>query len=236
MQPELFPLNWEERLSDCPLVLALGPLVERVLGDRLGGLYQDGGGVPYDPVPIFSVWLYGYLEGERSSRRLERFCKYDIRYEYLSRYCRPDYSTLCRFRQRLSSILDSLFMEIVQACKEAGLVNCKSVAVDGTKIMARKTQWRKAVEESEAADAFEAQAHTMLTTHGEYLVGYNIQAVADTQTSIVVGYLATNQANDSGQLGPALEATEKLLGNNLISRQANATDSLLAHSQRLDQP
>ena len=211
-QPVLFGPSLEERLSDCPLVLAFSPMVERVLGDRLRSLYQDGGGVPYDPVALFSVWLLGYLEGVRSSRHLERVCRYDIRYEYLSRSCYPDYSTLCRFRKRLEGILDSLFLEIVQACQEAGLVSCKSVAVDGTKIMARKTQWRKALEESEAADAFEEEARTMLTTHGEYLVGYNIQAVADTQHGIVVGYVATNQANDSGQLGPALEATEKLSG------------------------
>jgi transposase len=211
-QPELFGPSLEERLADCPLVLALVPLVERVVGDRLRGLYRDGGGVPYDPVAIFSVWMFGYLEGERSSRRLERACKYDIRYEYLSRSCYPDYSTLCRFRKRLESILDSLFLEIVQACKETGLVTCKSVAVDGTKIMAKRTQWRKALQESEAVDAFEEEARTMFTTHGEFLVGYNIQAVADTQHGIVVGFVATNHANDSHLLAPALQATERLSG------------------------
>ena len=211
-QPELWVASWEDRLGDCPLVLALPELVESLLGDKLRSLYGNGGGVPFDPVSLFCVWLYGYLEGERSSRKLERLCRYDIRYEYLSRSCNPDYSTLCRFRKRLSSILDSLFLEVVEACSEVGLVSCKTVAIDGTKIMAKKTQWRKALDESERSDEFESEAQTMLTTHGEYLIGYNVQAVADTENSIVVGYIATNSANDQKQLPKVLEATMKLSG------------------------
>lgn len=211
-QPELWVASWEDRLRDCPLVLALPELAESLLGEKLRSLYGNGGGVPFDPVSLFCVWLYGYLEGERSSRRLERLCKYDIRYEYLSRSCNPDYSTLCRFRKRLSSILDSLFLEVVEACSEVGLVSCKTVAIDGTKIMARKTQWRKALDESERSDEFESEAKTMLTTHGEYLIGYNVQAVADTENSIVVGYVATNTVNDQKQLPVVLNATKRLSG------------------------
>lgn len=212
VQPGLWLPSWEERLAECPLVLAIPKLVESVLGERLRSLYDNGGGVPYDPVAIFSVWLYAYLEGERSSRKVERRCKFDAQYEYLSRSCRPDYSTLCRFRQSLSGILDELFYEVVQACKRAGLVRCETVAIDGTKIMARKTQWRRAIEESEAADALEEEARTMMTTHGEFVVGYNIQAAADSGHGIVVGFVATNQANDTNQLAAVLEATQKLSG------------------------
>ena len=211
-QPGLWTPSLEEEMEGCPLVVGLRGLVESLLGERLVALYGNGGGVPFEPSSIFCVWLYGYLEGERSSRRLERLCRYDLRYRYLSRGSLPDHTTLCRFRSRLSGILDELFQEVIEACRQSGLIRSEAMAVDGPKIIACRSQWRRALKESEALDEFESEAQTMLTTHGEYIVGYNIQAAVDTGSSVVLGFVATNQANDLNQLEAVLRETAKLSG------------------------
>lgn len=52
-------------------------------------------------------------------------------------------------------------------------------------------------------------ARTMKTTHGEFVNGFNLQLGVDGESGIVLGALATNQANDSSLLGLVLESSFK---------------------------
>lgn len=209
-QPSLL-VTLDERLEPGHFVRRLLPLVDEVLGAELRASTSLAGGFSYDPVNVLSVLLYAYMQGERSCHKMEELCRYDVRYEFLAGSCRPDYSTLTRFRCGLGETLDSLMSRVCAKAEADGILKRKAMAVDGTKVAARMSQWRKAREESEQQDAALEEAVTMVS-HGHYLVGYNVQVAADMDSTLVVGYLVSDRPEDSGQMKAVLEVIEKQSG------------------------
>jgi transposase/IS5 family transposase len=226
-QSPLFPWTVEDLLGE-HLVKDLRILVEGVLGPSLRELCQDKGGIPYDPVGLFCVWLFGLMNGVRTSRKLELCCRFDVRYWHLTKGCIPDHSTLSRFRKSLGGILDELMYTVCEEALEQGLLSAKTLAVDGTKIPASASQWRRLVKASDDEDAqaeenaperkvfapsSEPEAKVMKTTHGEYIKGYNVQAAVSCQgPGIVVGALVTQDANDSRQMRAVLATVKQHSG------------------------
>lgn len=209
-QPPLL-VTVDDRLPSDHFVRLLLPLVEEVLGSELRRTCSKVGGFPYDPVCLLCVWLYGYMLGIRTSRRLEEMCRYDSRFEFLCRSCRPDHTTLSRFRQALGESMDELLARVCQAAQSEGLLSRKTKAVDGTKMAARTSQWRRARKEADQAEALEQEATTMVS-HGQYLVGYNVQAAADTDSKMVLGYVVSTAAEDRSQMEGVLDAVERQSG------------------------
>lgn len=202
----------DDRLEKDHPIRELRELVEKVLGSELRSRSNLAGGFPYDPAAMLCVWLYGYMRGILTCRPLEEACRYDLRFEYLCRSCRPDYSTLSRFRLWLGEDLEGYMLLILTEAEQRGVLSRKTMAVDGTKIPAHKSQWlRKKKEEADKAQALENEAQTMLT-HGQYLVGYNVQAAADAESGMIVGYVVTNKAEDSSAMKDVLDAVKKQSG------------------------
>ena len=85
------------------LVRGLKEITERVAGKALRELYEDHGGIAYDPVSLLCVLLYGFMLGVRGSRQLEELCRYDVRLMYLAGSLKPDHNTLSRYRLRIDS-------------------------------------------------------------------------------------------------------------------------------------
>lgn len=193
------------------MVYRLGCLVREVMAERLKGLTSYRGGYCYDPCGVFLVLMFGYMQGVRSSRKLEEYCRFDCRYEYLSGGAEPDHVTICAFRRNLSGELDELFALVCEEAERRGILERRCMAVDGTKVAAVRSQWKRALKEAEAIDEFEDEARTMVS-HGEYLIGYNLQVAADTGSGMIVGYVATNLENDMDQLDDVLPAVARLSG------------------------
>jgi transposase len=104
---------------------------------------EDGrGGAAYDPQLMVGLLLFAYCEGIRSSREIERRCQRDVAYRVLSGNRRPDHATIARFRDRHSSALQGVFVQVLRLCAEAGLVRVGLVAVDGTKLRANAASGR----------------------------------------------------------------------------------------------
>src|SRR5215210_4600126 len=97
----------------------------------------DGQGRPaHEPAMMVALLLYGYVIGERSSRRIERRCVEDVATRVICANRAPDHTTIARFRQRHESALAELFGEVLARCADAGLVRVGMIAVDGTKVAA----------------------------------------------------------------------------------------------------
>ena len=67
------------------------------------GVDKDGepmGAPAYHPRVLLGVWLYGFMTGVRSSRKLEAACRDQIPYLWLTGCQRPDHVTLWRFYNR----------------------------------------------------------------------------------------------------------------------------------------
>jgi transposase len=228
-QPPLV-VSAEDRLEATHLVRHLYGLVECTLVQRLRSGISLKGGFSYDPVRLLCVWLYGFLQGERSSRRLEELCRYDVRYEFLAGSCKPDHTTLSRFRSSMGQDLDQMLLLVSREAERAGVLKRVSLAVDGTKVQARLSQWRKARQESEQTDAALEEAVTMVS-HGKFLVGYNVQAAVDMDSGIVAGYVVSDQPEDKSQMAAVLDAvkaqsgdlSQKVVADRGYSSTANAT-------------
>ncbi len=97
----------------------------------------DGvGNSAFQPSMMAALWIYSYCTGERSSRKIEKYCQTDIAYKVITANQQPDHSTISRFRKDNQSHLKKLFLEILRLCAEAGLVKLGKVSLDGTKIKA----------------------------------------------------------------------------------------------------
>jgi transposase len=98
---------------------------------------NDGwGAAAYDPAMMVAVLLYAYCQGIRSSRRIARALERDIGFRVLAANHQPDFRTICRFRAEHEEALERLFVQVLQLCREAGLVKLGVVALDGTKVAA----------------------------------------------------------------------------------------------------
>ena len=90
----------------------------------------------HNPSAMLAVLLYGYCQGQRSSRQLEVLCQENVAYRVLAADSAPDHCAFARFRQRHEAALKGLFLEVLRLCAEAGLVKFGRVALDGTKMKA----------------------------------------------------------------------------------------------------
>lgn len=83
---------------------------------------------------FLKLYLYAYLNGLRSSRRLEKETQRNIELQWLLKGLCPNYHSIADFRKINASALQNLFKLFVFFLKEAGLIGGSVIAVDGTKI------------------------------------------------------------------------------------------------------
>jgi transposase len=95
---------------------------------------NDAGGAgqpPYDPADLLKLYLYGYLNGVRSSRRLEREARRNVEVMWLLRGLEPGYRTIGNFRKDNRAALKAANREFVLLARELDLLAGELVAIDG---------------------------------------------------------------------------------------------------------
>jgi transposase len=100
------------------------------------------GSPAYHPRALLSVWLYGFMTGVRSSRKLEAACRDQVSYLWLTGWQYPDHNTLWRFYQTHRQAMRKLLKYTVATAIELKLVDLALQAVDGTKIPANAARDR----------------------------------------------------------------------------------------------
>ena len=95
---------------------------------------------PYNPALMVGLYLYGAMRRTYSSRRLAELCQRDVACIYLVGRATPDFHTISEFRQRFTTELKGLFLQVLQLCREAGLVRLGHVSLDGTKVRANASK------------------------------------------------------------------------------------------------
>ena len=75
---------------------------------------HNNGRAAFDPEMMVALLLYGYCQGERSSRVIEKRCVRDVGYRVVTGGLRPDHATIARFRARHEKALGGLFSPVLR--------------------------------------------------------------------------------------------------------------------------
>ena len=94
----------------------------------------DTGRPGYAPDDLLRLYLYGYWNRVRSSRRLEAECKRNLEVMWLLAQLTPDHKSIAEFRRINSTAFQKACAQFVQLLREASLVGAEQpvVAVDGS--------------------------------------------------------------------------------------------------------
>src|SRR3954451_21377007 len=88
------------------------------------------------PADLLKLYIYGYLNRVRSSRRLEAETCRNIEVIWLLRHLKPDFKTIADFRRDNHKAFRPVFRQFVLLCRQMDLFGKELLAVDGTRIKA----------------------------------------------------------------------------------------------------
>ncbi|WP_457094585.1 transposase, partial [Microvirga sp. P5_D2] len=138
-QTTLFPESLEDWVSDDNPVRVIDVFVDALDLRGLGfeGIVPEATGRPsYHPAILLKLYIYGYLNRVQSSRRLEREAGRNVELMWLTGRLMPDHKTIANFRKDNGRAIRQVCAQFVILCRQIGLLNTASVAIDGSKFKA----------------------------------------------------------------------------------------------------
>ncbi len=141
-QPLLLPVDMREWLPEDDLAFVVLDAVATLdLGEFRRRYRADGHGrAAFDPEMMVALLLYGYCQGERSSRVIEKRCVRDVGYRVIAGGLQPDHATIARFRARHEMALGGLFSQVLRLLAAEGMVSLGTLSLDGTKLAGNAAQ------------------------------------------------------------------------------------------------
>jgi transposase len=243
-QATMFPVTLDEWIPAdhmCRVIEAFVGRLDMTELDFVRAEPADSGRPGYDPRDLLKLYLYGYLQQVRSSRRLQAECQRNVEVMWLLGRLQPDYKSIAEFRRMHSPAVTDAGTELVRLARSVGLGRGETVGVDGSKFRAvssaHRVREREAVkrylEQLDTADAQdemavdpsavqaaleklnndpEPEARFMRTAKGS-VPAYNVQTAVDTEHALIVAHQVTDEATDNRSLLPMAEAAKAALGN-----------------------
>jgi len=135
----LFPESLDEYVEESNPVRAIDAFIRYVRFDELKferAEPAETGRPGYDPRALLGILIWGHSNGVRSSRRLERECSRNVELMWLTGKLRPDFKTICRFRQMNGEAIKEVLGQFRVWAGGAGLFGKELVAIDGSKFKA----------------------------------------------------------------------------------------------------
>ena len=138
LQKTMFPDLIDDYIEDGNPVRFIDAFVNSLNLKDLGFKYSDSnnGRPPYNPTDILKLYIYGYFNKIRSSRKLETETKRNIELMWLLNKLSPDHKTISRFRKDNATVLKNVFRSFVDLCLELKLYGKELIAIDGSKFKA----------------------------------------------------------------------------------------------------
>jgi transposase len=109
------------------------------LGFRLNQIKNEGR-PSYNSAFFMKLYIYGYLNGIRTSRKLEKECLRNTELQWLMSGLKPNYHSISDFRKDNPEALRNTFKLFVSFLKDADLLSGTTIAIDGTKIRAHNSK------------------------------------------------------------------------------------------------
>lgn len=136
-QTTIFPEILDDYVSENSIVRIIDAFVHGLNLVALGFRSPEiKGRPPYSPYDLLALYLYGYLNRIRSSRRLEKETHRNVEVMWLLRKIHPDYRTIARFRKDNGKGIKEVSRMFVALCREIGLLGKETISIDGSKFRA----------------------------------------------------------------------------------------------------
>jgi transposase len=134
----LLPNSLEDYVSEENPVRVIEAFVDKLDIAALGFKAEAAaeGRPGYDPRDMLKLYIYGYYNKIRSSRRLQTEAGRNIELIWLLRKIVPDFHCIADFRKDYAKPLKKVFHEFVSLCNYAELVSHETVVIDGSKFRA----------------------------------------------------------------------------------------------------
>jgi transposase len=97
---------------------------------------KETGRPSYHPTVLLKLYIYGYLNRVQSSRRLEREAGRNVEVMWLIGRLAPDHKTIADFRKDNGPAIRKVCAKFIALCRQMGLLQTSSVAIDGSKFKA----------------------------------------------------------------------------------------------------
>jgi transposase len=138
-QTVLFPDTLDKYVDPENPVRFIDAFIDSLNMEKLGFKHaqpNDVGRPSYDPSDLLKLYVYGYLNQVRSSRKLERECYRNVEAMWLMKKLAPDFKTIADFRKDNADCIKPVFKEFVYLCRSLDLYGAQLVAIDGSKFKA----------------------------------------------------------------------------------------------------
>ncbi|MFV8377129.1 IS1182 family transposase [Flavobacterium sp. GSP11] len=133
----------EDAISPDNQVCFIDAFVENINLTNLGfavKTIKTEGRPSFNSKVFLKIYLYGYLNGIRSGRDLEKECFRNIEMQWLLEDIRPNYHSITDFRKNNPAALKNTFKLFVSFLKDADLIGGEIIAIDGTKSRAHNSK------------------------------------------------------------------------------------------------
>lgn len=133
----------EDYVGEDNPVRVIDAFVNQINMDKLGfkrAKPNDTGRPSYDPRDLLKLYIYGYFNKIRSSRKLMQECTRNLEVMYLIGKLAPDFRTIADFRKDNPKALKKVFKEFVKVCMKLNLYQRELLSIDGSKFRAQNSK------------------------------------------------------------------------------------------------
>lgn len=131
-QSMFLPLNIRDCFPKDHICFIINDVVDNLNVECLEKTYSNNGCPAYSPKMLIKLIFYGYTQGARSSRKLEKLTYENLVFRFLSANQTPDHGTINLFRKTHLIDLENIFAQIVLICDGLGIIDPKDISIDGS--------------------------------------------------------------------------------------------------------
>jgi transposase len=242
-QGSLFPVVLDDLVPVDHMCRVIDAFVAKLALSELGferAQAAETGRPGYDPRDLLKLYLYGYLNQIRSSRRLEAECRRNVELMWLLGRLYPDHKSISEFRRIHTDAITAGGAALIRFARSCGLIRGEWIAIDGSKFRAvasidtvrDRVALQRYLDSVGKADAeheakidqsavqaaleklkqnAEPEAGFMLVRQ-QALPAYNIQTAVDAEHALIVAHAVVLDASDIRCLRPMAEAAKQAIG------------------------
>jgi len=135
-QSYLLPLSPADCLPQNHICFAINNIIDSLDLGPIEKTHSNIGASAYLPSALIKVLFLAYIQGIRSSRKIETKLYQDIAFRFLAGNVTPDHGTINIFRKSHLSNLEDVFAQMIILADGMGIVDLADISLDGTKIKA----------------------------------------------------------------------------------------------------